>query len=802
MEWLNAFTPVNMPVKQFCDDMTMSGSKVEGVAFLFEEIEKVVTGRLTAVERHPGADKLQICTVDTGSDTLRIVTGATNVFPGAVVPVALDGSTLAKGLKITTGKLRGELSQGMLCSIEELGLSGADFPSGAVHGIFILPDDTPIGLDIRDALDIRDTVVEFEITSNRVDCFSVEGLAREAAVTFGQAFSPLSPIVRADCAEQSEELAQVEIEAPDLCFRYVGRVVKNVQVRPSPAWLRRRLRCAGVRPINTIVDITNYVMLELNQPMHAFDLDQLAGQSIIVRRAEAGEIIRTLDSVDRALDHDMLVIADRDRAVAIAGVMGAENSEITSQTSTILLESATFNPQAVRRAAKRVGLRTDASSRFEKGLDVFNAKRAMDRACQLIEEIGCGEVCQGQIDVWPCQPEPRTLLCRSDVVNAFLGTDLAATTMTAILTSLGCSVTSQEEDLLVRVPSFRPDLESEADLAEEIARIHGYNKIAPSLLSGKQTTLGGLNGDQKAVEKIKELLIGQGFYEACTYSFESPRELDKLLLPPTHPLRQVVTIANPLGEDYSVMRSSMIPSLLKMASTNWNRSIDEGRLFELAYTYHPRTLPLKDLPDEALHLSAVLFDDRKGATAEQSYQVVKGVVEELFLHLGIQNVRFVRTRQVPWLHPGQSAELLLGETSLGLLGVVHPDVAERFAAPAGTVLLDLAAAGLLAARQDKRTYAPLPKFPAVSRDLALLVAESTLVADLEDIIRAAGGKLLESVALFDVYQGQQVRTDQKSVAFSLLFRSSDKTLSDEEIQPVVNRILNRLKEQVFAELRE
>lgn len=802
IEWLKQYTPVDLPVKTLTEGLTMSGSKVEGVEELFSDITRVVTGRITKIERHPGADKLQVCQVDIGSESLQIITAATNVFEGAVIPVALDGSTLAKGLKIKSGKLRGELSQGMMCSIEELGLTGADFPSGAVHGIFILPDTTPLGQDILDALNIRDTVIEFEITSNRVDCFAVEGLARETAVTFDLPFTEVRPVVEAKSPRQSQDLASVDITAPDLCYRYVGRVVENVRVETSPDWLRRRLRCAGIRPINNIVDITNYVMLELGQPMHAFDLDQVAGRSIIVRRAAPGEVLRTLDSVDRTLDDQMLVIADRDRAVALAGVMGAENSEITAGTTTILLESATFNAQAVRRAAKLVGLRTDASSRFEKGLDVYNASRAIDRACELIEQLGCGDVLQGRIDAWPVHPEAVTLLCRPSVVNTFLGTALAAQDMSSILTRLGCIVTEVSGDLSVQVPSFRPDLESEADLAEEIARIYGYNKIEPTLLSGKQTTLGGRTPSQKALEKIKDLMIGQGFFEACTYSFESPRELDKLLLPENHPLRQVVTIQNPLGEDYSIMRPSMVPSLLEMASTNWNRSVDEGRLFELAYTYQPRQVPMTELPDEKLHLAAVLFDETQKGKGAANFLAMKGVIEEVFLHLGLNDVTFQRAEETPWLHPGQSAQIRIGQDIAGTIGVVHPDVAERFAAPSGTVLLDLLADVVLSRRSDKREYQPLPKFPAVTRDLALLVDNDILVADLQDAIRSSGGKNLESVRLFDVYSGKQVPEGKKSIAFSLVFRSAEKTLSDDEITPAIKKILKKLEADFAAQLRE
>lgn len=802
IEWLKDFTPLDLPAKTICDGMTLSGSKVENCETQGEEIQQVVTGQIVALTKHPDADKLQICQIDVGSERLQIVTGAPNVAIFDMVPVALDGSTLADGLKIRSGKLRGQLSQGMLCSVSELGYTTADFPDAAEHGIFILPPQTPVGLDVRDVLGIRDTVIEFEITSNRVDCFAVEGLGREAAVTFSLPFSPRQPQVQAASPLQSADLARIRIDAPDLCYRYCGRVVRDVRVGPSPDWLRRRLRAAGVRPINNVVDITNYVMLELGQPMHAFDLAQLADQSIIVRRAAPGEVIRTLDSVDRKLDDQMLVIADASRAVALAGVMGAENSEITPGTTTILLESATFNPQAVRLAAKKVGLRTEASARFEKGLDVHNAARALDRACELIAQSGCGQVCQGTIDVWPVSPAPRQLLCRPAMVNRFLGTALSSAAMTDILTRLDCPVTADGDNLLVDIPSFRPDLESEADLAEEIARIYGYNNIEPSLLSGKQTTLGGRTPRQRRQEKIKDLLIAQGFFEACTYSFESPRQLDKLQLPADHPLRQSVVITNPLGEDFSCMRTSMVPSLLQIAATNWNRSVPTARMFELAYTYQARELPMTRLPNETLHLAGLLYDEQARLSTGEAFFTFKGALEEMLVHLGIPSFRFIRAETRPWLHPGRSADLVVGDRTVGWLGVVHPDVAEAFNAPAGTVLLDIELEGLLVVVSDTRTYQPLPRFPAVARDLALLVGTDTLVADLADVIRGAGGKILESVELFDVYQGQQVPAGKKSVAFSLLFRSVEKTLSDEDIQPAMARILRQLRERAGADLRE
>lgn len=802
IEWLKDFTPIELDNKTLCDGMTMSGSKVENCSVLGEDIQKVRTGRIISIERHPDADKLVVCRIDAGEGVLQIVTGATNVQEGDIVPVALDGACLPGGQVIRTGQLRGQRSEGMLCSVAELGYTAADFPEAAADGIFILPENTPVGQDITDVLKINDTVIDFEITSNRVDCFAVEGLAREAAVTFGLPFSAREPAVRAACPDQSADLARISIEAPDLCYRYCGRVVKNITVRPSPDWLRRRLRCAGMRPINNVVDITNYVMLELGQPMHAFDLDLLAGHEIIVRRARPEETMRTLDRVDRQLDDTMLVIADARRAVALAGVMGAENSEINPDTRTILLESATFNAQEVRQAARKAGLRTEASARFEKGLDVYNAARAIDRACELIEMLGVGEVCQGTIDVWPVKPEPRCLNFSPAGINRFLGTDISAEWMAGCLTRLGLNVSNEGSSYQAVIPTYRPDLVDEVDLAEEIARFYGYNTIEPSLLSGKQTTLGGRSAIQKTVEKIKDMLISQGFYEACTYSFESPKQLDKMQLPAGHPLRQNILIQNPLGEDYSCMRTSMLPSLLEVASTNYNRSVEAARIFEIAYVYQPESLPLTSLPQEILHLTAFIYENTAGKGSDETFFRMKGTVEELFTHLGIAGVAYQADKTCPWLHPGRSAAILMQGQAIGQIGVIHPNVAENFGASPQTVVLDLVLKPVLEAATEKRQYVPLPRFPAVTRDLALLVADSVPVAELAAAISSAGGPNLEQIRLFDVYQGQQVPVGKKSVAYNLVFRSAERTLNDDDVQPAMQQILDALKARCQAVRRE
>lgn len=824
LEWLQAFTPISQDLKTFCDGMTMSGSKVEGHETLGETISGVVTTRIVSMEKHPDADKLLVCQCDTGTGQLQIITAATNVRPGVVIPVAQDGATLANGQVIRSGLLRGVLSDGMMCSVSELGFTPADFPGAAADGIFLLDDQTPIGHDICEVLHLDDPVIDFEITSNRVDCFSVEGLAREAAVTFDLPFQAVAPHIQADeqtAKPTSSDLASIEIAAPDLCYRYCGRVVRDVQVAPSPDWLRRRLRGAGLRPINNIVDITNYVMLELGQPMHAFDLDQVAERRIIVRRAADGEQMRTLDSIDRQLDASMLVIADAARAVGLAGVMGAENSEITAQTQTILFESATFNPMAVRQAAKKLGLRTEASSRFEKGLDVYNSARAINRACELIEQLGAGTVCPGMIDVWPFKPEPVVITYTSGAINHLLGTELSQTWISDCFARLGIQVlagTDGESSQAV-IPSYRPDLNCVADLAEEAARFYGYNRIEPSLLSGKQTTLGGRTAAQKTIERIKDLMIAGGYYEAITYAFESPRQMDRLLVPSDHVLRQQVRIQNPIGEDYSVMRTSMLPSLLEVAATNWNRSVDAAAVFEIAFVYLPKSLPLTELPDEIRHLTAFSYgsadQDAPGQAAKGSegqmaaagvkaFYAMKGLIDNLFQNLGIQEAGYatIDPLSCPWLHPGRTVAITLRGQPIGLLGEIHPLVAEKFGVALRTLLLDLELEQVIQSASEKRVYRALPRYPAVTRDIALIVDRSVPAIRLENAIREGGGVYLEQVGLFDVYQGPQLAANQKSLAYNLVFRADDRTLNDETVAPIMQRILELLRDQTGAQRRE
>ncbi len=805
MGWLRDFTEIPEDAHAFAEAMTMSGSKVEGLAVSGEGISGVATGRVVSVAKHPGADRLSVCTVDCGPHgTLQVVTGASNVAAGAVVPVALDGATLADGKEIRKGTLRGVASDGMLCSIQELGFTRMEFPEAAEDGIWLLPAETPAGADLREVLGLGETTVDFEITSNRPDCLSVEGLGREAAATFGRPFRPCAPQVREEDPATTASLAAVRIDAPDLCFRYCARVVRNVKVGPSPEWMRRRLRDAGVRPISNIVDITNYVMLELGQPMHAFDLSFLHDRSVIVRRAAEGERMRTLDGTDRALDPSMLVIADPAGPVALAGVMGGEHSEISDATTEILLESAVFHGIRTRLTAKAVGLRTESSARFEKGLDVENAPRALDRAAELIERLGCGTVCRGRIDVFPTKPAPVRIPFRPARIAAFLGTEIPAAEMERILAAVGCRLErgapGDGPEGAVVPPSYRADLESEADLAEEVARFYGYNRIPASLRSGESTTIGGRTYAQRVVESVKDAMVAAGFYETYTYSFGSPKQFDRMRLPEGHPLRDAVRLLNPLGEDFGVMRTTTVDGLLGVAALNASRGNAALRIFEVSRVYRPAARA-DGLPDEIAMLSAALYDEAADPASPDPFLRMKGALEETALRLGIPSLSFEPLEDHPTLHPGRAATVRIGGKEAGFLGTVHPDVAAAYEAPASTVLMSVRMDALEAASTERRAAKALPRFPAVSRDIAVLVRADIPAGRLEAAIRDAAGPLLESAALFDVYQGPQVREGFKSAAFGLVFRSAGRTLREEEVQAAVAAVLAALERGFGAELR-
>ena len=800
LNWLGDYVDINVSPKEYADAMTMSGSKVEGVEVQNEEITRVVTGRITKLEKHPDADRLQVSLVDIGTETIQIVTGATNISVGDCIPVALDGSTLAEGKKINRGNLRGVESNGMMCSIQELGLSRDEYPDAAEHGIFILEKDLLLGKDIKEVLGLNETVVEFEITSNRPDCFSMVGIARESAVTLGTAFRQPAIKVRETGGEIAGE-ASVEILDPDLCPRYTARVVKDVKIATSPKWLRDRLKAAGVRPINNIVDITNYVMLEMGQPMHAFDLANLKGKSIIVRRARDGEIMKTLDDQDRVLDSSMLVIADAEKTIAVAGVMGGANSEVTGQTSTILFESACFAGISVRLTAKKLGMRTEASGRFEKGLDPENALAAVDRAAQLVEELGAGTVCKGVIDCYPRKADLTTISFRPEKINAFLGTSVTTKKMVEIFNALEFKVNMSS--MVITIPSFRPDVVGEADLAEEVARFYGYNNIEAKLLEGKAATMGRKSWKQKIEDIIKQTMIACGLSETYTYSFTSPKVLDMLELPADSSLRNTVTVMNPLGEDFSIMRTTTLPEMLEVLSNNYNKRVEEARLFEVSHVYLPKSLPVTELPYEKPVLTLGMYGNT-------DFYEMKGVVDELLYRLGIKNFEYQPIEDNPSYHPGRTAMLLINRKEdgnvykepAGILGEIHPKVAQRFEAAERTYVAMLDIEPLVAAASVKAQYKPLPKFPAISRDIALLVKDEILVKQIEDIIRQRSGRIFEDVKLFDVYKGKQVPDGMKSIAYSITFRAEDKTLTDEEVGKTMQKILEGLKSSLDAQLRE
>lgn len=792
LKWLKDFTIIEADSKEYADALTLSGSKVEGIEKLGEDIDRVVVGRIISVDKHPDADRLQVTQVDVGSETIQIVTGATNIKENDLIPVALDGSTLPGGKKIKKGKLRGVESNGMMCSISELGVTKEEFPNAEEDGIFVLEGDYVLGTDIKEILGLNDTVVEFEITSNRPDCFSILGLARESAATFGTAFKKPEIHVK-ELGDSVEGQASVEIQAPDLCSRYAARIIKNVKIEPSPVWMQERLKAAGVRPISNIVDITNYVMLEYGQPMHAFDLKNLNGQKIIVRRAAQGEKMQTLDGQDRELDDSMLVIADAQRAVAVAGVMGGANSEITDETKTILFESATFNGISVRLTAKKLGMRTEASGRFEKGLDSENVLDSVNRAVQLVEEIGAGTVCKGIIDCYPVKLEKRKIPFNPGRINALLGTDIDAELMKKIFARLEIEFNDTTDT--VTVPTFRPDLECEADLAEEVARFYDYNNIKATLLEGKAATVGGRTYKQKIEKIIGQTMQSCGLSEIYTYSFTSPKVFDKINLPQDSDLRNPVVITNPLGEDYSIMRTTTLPNMLEVLATNYNRRVEEARFFEMSYVYLPKSLPLTELPCEKPVLTLGMYG------GSVNFYELSGAIEELMSVLGIKKFKLQAIHDDPSFHPGRTARLIINGKECGILGEVHPAVSEKFDAAQRNYVGMIDIEPLIESTVLKPEYKPLPKFPAVTRDIAMLVDDDVPVNQIESQIVSKAGKILEEVKLFDVYKGKQVSDGKKSVAYSILFRASDRTLTDEEVGNAMANIVKALSEKLGAQLR-
>ena len=788
MRWLKTFVPLDeMPIRTFTEAMTMSGCKVESWSQEGAEISNVVVGKVLSLVRHPNSDHLWITKTDVGSgEPLQIVTGAQNLKAGDVVPVALHNSTLPGGKKIKRGKLRGEESNGMLCSLGELGLTAHDFPGAVEDGIFVLQEpDVRLGEPICEALGFNDWKIEFEITNNRPDCFSVIGLAREAAATFGKPLVLHTPVVKGGAGPCSG-LIGVTVEAPDLCPMYAARVVKNVRVKPSPRWMRERLRAMGVRPINNIVDITNYVMLEYGQPMHSFDYRFLSGHEIHVRRAGKGERITTLDGTEHALTPDNLVIADAEKPVAVAGVMGGKNSEIVGDTTSVVFESACFNGPSVRRTARSIGMRTEASGLFEKGLDPNNCMPALDRACELVELLDAGDVTDGAVAVRNFTPGRRKVRLEPDWINRFLDIHLSAEEMKTILRKLDCEFDGDE----IIVPTFRPDLVHKADIAEEIARFYGYDRIpGTSLRGGAQ---GKYTVRQKFDRSVGDTMLALGASEIMTYSFVSPKCYDKILMPKDSPLRNSVKIANPLGEDTSIMRTTALPSMMETLARNYNNRNESACLYEMATVY----LPAADgqLPEEKPKLVCGMY----GGGCD--FFTAKGMVEELLDRFGIPDWNITASADEHSYHPGRCGRLTAGGEPLGVIGEIHPAVLANYGIDCRVISFTLDADVLFRHAELAKTYEPLPKFPAVSRDLALVCDDSLPVAELENAIRAGAGGLLEKVSLFDVYRGKQIEGGKKSVAFSVTLRSGNNTLTDEHVSAVMKKIMREL-EKAGAALR-
>ena len=801
LSWIKAYVPdLDCTDQEYTDAMTLTGTKVEGFERLDKNLDKIIVGKILEIAPHPDADHLAVCQVqiDEEGNSVQIVTGAPNVAVGQKVPVVLEGGSVAGshhtgaaegGIKIKAGKLRGVESYGMMCSIDELGSSTDFYPDAAPDGIYILSDneeykDAPVGSDAVELLGLHDTVFEYEITSNRVDCFGVIGIAREAAATFRKDFCP--PVVKeTGNGEKASDYIQVEIKDPDLCPRYIARVVENIHLAPSPEWMQRRLAACGIRPINNIVDITNYVMEEYSQPMHAFDYDTIAGHKIVVRRAEDGEAFTTLDGQDRTMDGSMLMICDADKAIAIGGVMGGENSKITDDVQTMVFESACFNGTNIRLTSKKLGLATEAAAKFTKGLDPNTAMEAINRACQLIDELGAGEVVGGCVDVYPAPKGDSRVGFDADKINAMLGTEVPEEQMIAYFKKIDLGYDPETKEVIV--PSWRQDIARLADLAEEVARFYGYDKIPTTLPSGAATA-GGLSFAGRIENIARDMAERFGFSEGYCYSFESPKVFDKLRLDEDDPLRQTVTILNPLGEDYSVMRTLPVNGILTSLAINYNRRNKNVRLYEIGNIYLPKQLPLTELPEERKQFTLGFYGDG-------DFFDMKGVVEEFLEKVGLkQLVTYDPKAGKNFLHPGRQANMIYDNTVIGYLGEVHPDVAESYGLGEKTYLAVLDLPEVVSRATFDVKYTGIAKYPAVTRDIAMVMEKDILAGDVEAVIRQRGGKLLESCTLFDVYEGAQIRTGYKSMAYSLTFRAQDHTLEDKEVNAVMAKILHGLKE--------
>ena len=792
LSWIKTYVPdLDVTAQEYTDAMTLTGTKVEGFTELDADLDKIVIGQIDKIEKHPDADKLIICQVNIGTESVQIVTGAPNVKEGDKVPIVLDGGRVAGGhdgkmtpggIKIKKGKLRGVESFGMMCSIEELGSTREMYPEAPEYGIYIFPEDAVVGESAVKALGLDDVVFEYEITSNRVDCYGVLGIAREAAATFQKKFCP--PIVEVkENDEKASDYVKVTVEDPELCPRYCARVVKNVKIGPSPKWMQRCLASNGIRPINNLVDITNYVMEEFGQPMHAYDLDTIANQEIVVRRAGKDEKFVTLDGQERIMDENVLMICDGEKAVGIAGIMGGENSMITDDVKTVLFEAACFDGTSIRLSSKRIGLRTDASGKFEKGLDPNNAQAAIDRACQLMEELGAGEVVGGMVDVCSETREPSRVKFEPEKINKLLGTSLTKEEMIDYLGRVELAYDEKTDEIVA--PTFRQDIHCNADVAEEVARFYGYDKIPMTLPTGEATT-GKLPFKLRIQEVARDIAEYCGFSEGMSYSFESPKVFDKLCIPEDSELRKVITISNPLGEDYSIMRTSTLNGMLASLSTNYNRRNKDVRLYELGNIYLPKSLPVTELPDERTMFTLGMYG--KG-----DFFDMKGVCEEFFEKIGMKKkVTYDPNSGKPFLHPGRQANMIYEGKVVGYLGEVHPAVADNYSIGEKAYIAVIDILDVLEFAGFNHKYTGIAKYPAVTRDLSLVVPHAVLAGQIEEIFDQRGGNILESYQLFDIYEGAQIEKGFKSMAYSLVFRAHDKTLGENEISAAMKKIMNGL----------
>ena len=802
LSWIKAYVPdLDVTAQEYTDAMTLSGTKVEGFTALDADLENIIIGQILKIERHPDADKLVVCQVDVGQgEPVQIVTGAPNVEEGQKVPVVLDGGRVAGGhdgkmtpggIKIKKGKLRGVESNGMMCSIEELGQTREMFPEAPEYGIYIFPDSAVVGESAIKALGLDDVVFEYEITSNRVDCYSVIGIAREAAATFRKKFVPPVVTVKGSGGDVNDYI-KVDVKDADLCPRYCARVVKNIKLAPSPKWMQRRLAVNGIRPINNIVDITNYVMEEYGQPMHAYDLDTIAGHQILVRRAEKGEKFVTLDGQERTMDDSVLMICDGEKPVGIAGIMGGENSMITDNVKTMLFEAACFDGVNIRLSAKKIGLRTDASGKFEKGLDPNNAQAAIDRACQLIEELGAGEVVDGMVDVYTGIKEPKRVPFDADKINALLGTDISKEQMLDYLKMVELEYDETTSEIIA--PTFRQDIERLADLAEEVARFYGYDNIPTTLPKGEATT-GKLPFKLRIEAVARDIAEFCGFSQGMTYSFESPKVFDRLMLDADDPMRNAITISNPLGEDFSIMRTTSLNGMLMSLATNYNRRNKNVRLYELGNIYIAKELPLSELPDERMQFTLGMY-------GEGDFYTMKGVVEEFFDKIGMHKKEtYDPNAGKNFLHPGRQANIIYGGKIVGYLGEVHPTVADTYGIGERAYVAVLDMPEILPFATFDRKYEGIAKYPAVTRDISMVIPKTVLAGQIEEVIENKGGSYLESYQLFDIYEGAQIKAGYKSVAYSIVFRAKDKTLEEADVSAAMKRILKGL-EALDAELRQ